>query len=192
MQLTVKGKHLDVGDALKSHVATSLEGVFGKYFGNPIEANVVLSREAHLYRAHISVHIGRGINMQSQADAEAPYTAFDSAADHLSKRLRRHKRRLRDHHRTAPPATELGAQYILSGDIDADEAPAEDKNGAPVTIVESVEIPTLSVGEAVMRLDLANGVAMMFRNRTHGELNMVYRRSDGTIGWVDPRATPAA
>jgi ribosomal subunit interface protein len=177
MQLTVKGKHLDVGDALKSHVATSLEGVFGKYFGNPIEANVMLSREAHLYRAQISVHIGRGINLQSQADAEAPYTAFDSAADHLSKRLRRHKRRLRDHHRTAPPTTELAAQYILSGEIDGDEPPAEDKNGASVTIVESVEIPTLSVGEAVMRLDLANGVAMMFRNRTHGELNMVYRRS---------------
>ena len=192
MQLTVKGKHLDVGDALKSHVATSLEGVFGKYFGNPIEATVVLSREAHLYRAHIGVHIGRGINMQSQADAETPYIAFDSAAEHLSKRLRRHKRRLRDHHRAEPPTTELGAQYILSGDIDADEVPTEVKNGASVTIVESVEIPTLSVGEAVMRLDLANGTAMMFRNRTHGELNMVYRRSDGTIGWVDPRANPSA
>src|SRR5215813_2851853 len=124
MQLTVKGKHLDVGDALKSHVATSLEGVFDKYFGNPIEANVVLSREAHLYRAHISVHIGRGINMQSQADAEAPYTPFDSAAEHLSKRLRRHKRRLRDHHRAEPPVTELGAQYILSGEIGVEEAPA--------------------------------------------------------------------
>jgi ribosome hibernation promoting factor len=192
MQLTVKGKHLDVGDALKSHVTTSLEGVFGKYFGNPIEATVVLSREAHLYRAHIGVHIGRGINMQSQADAETPYIAFDSAAEHLSKRLRRHKRRLRDHHRAEPPATELGAQYILSGDMDADEVPTEVTNGASVTVVESVEIPTLSVGEAVMRLDLANGTAMMFRNRTHGELNMVYRRSDGTIGWVDPRANPSA
>ena len=192
MQLNVKGKHLDIGDALRVHVEESLQGVFGKYFGNPIEATVVLSREAHLYRAHIGVHIGRGINMQSQADAETPYIAFDSAADHLSKRLRRHKRRLRDHHRAEPPATEVGAQYILSGDIDIDQSPAEDKNGAPVTIVESVEIPTLSVGEAVMRLDLANGTAMMFRNRTHGELNMVYRRSDGTIGWVDPRANPSA
>ncbi len=192
MQLTVKGKHLDVGEALKSHVETSLQGVFGKYFGNPIEANVVLAREAHLYRANISVHIGRGISMQSQADAEAPYAAYDAAAEHLAKRLRRYKSRLRDHHRSEPPATELGAQYILAGGADVDEAPAENQNGAAVTIVESVEIPTLSVGEAVMRLDLANGTAMMFRNRTHGELNMVYRRSDGTIGWVDPRATPSA
>jgi ribosomal subunit interface protein len=191
MQLTVKGKQLDIGDALKSHVETSLKNVFGKYFGNPIEANVVLSREAHLYRAHIGVHIGRGIRMQSQADAEAPYAAFDAAAEHLAKRLRRYKRRLRDHHRSEPPATEVGAQYILAADTGAEEA-AEDKNGAAVTIVESVEIPTLSVGEAVMRLDLTNEAAMMFRNRTHGEFNMVYRRSDGTIGWVDPRATPVA
>ena len=191
MQLTVKGKHLDVGDALKSHVEDSLLSVFGKYFGNPIEANVVLSREAHLYRAHISVHIGRGISMQSQADAEAPYTAYDMAAEHLAKRLRRYKGRLRDHHRAEPPVTETAAQYILAGDVDLDEPSAEDKNGAPVTVVESVEIPTLSVGEAVMRLDLGNGTAMMFRNRAHGELNMVYRRSDGTIGWVDPQATPA-
>ena len=114
-----------------------------------------------------------------------------AAAEHLAKRLRRYKRRLRDHHRSEPPATEVGAQYILAADTGAEEA-AEDKNGAAVTIVESVEIPTLSVGEAVMRLDLANEAAMMFRNRTHGEFNMVYRRSDGTIGWVDPRATPVA
>jgi len=192
MQLTVKGKQLDVGDALKSHVEATLLNVFGKYFGNPLEANVVLSREAHLYRAHIGVHIGRGLNMQSQADAEAPYAAFDVAADHLAKRLRRHKGRLRDHHRSEPPVTEVGAQYILANSADDEEAPAEDKDGAPVTIVESVEIPTLTVGEAVMRLDLANGVAMMFRNRIHGELNMVYRRTDGTIGWVDPRANPAS
>lgn len=191
MQLTVKGKQLDVGDALKAHVESSLETVFGKYFGKPIEAQVVLSREAHLYRAHIGVHIGRGLNMQSQADAEAPYAAFDIAAEHLAKRLRRHKGRLRDHHRSEPPATEIGAQYILANSGEDDEAPAEDKNGAPVTVVESVEIPTLTVGEAVMRLDLANGIAMMFRNRSHGELNMVYRRADGTIGWVDPRANPS-
>lgn len=192
MQLTVKGKHIDIGDALKSHVETSLQGVFDKYFGNAIEANVVLSREAHLYRAQIHVHIGRGLNMQSQADAEAPYAAYDTAAEHLAKRLRRYKSRLRDHHRTGPPATELGSQYILAGDTSEDGPPAEDRNGASVTVVESVEIPTLSVGEAVMRLDLANGVAMMFRNRSHGELNMIYRRADGTIGWVDPRVTPSA
>jgi ribosomal subunit interface protein len=193
MQITIKGKQLDVGDALKTHVDASLHGVFGKYFGNPIEANVVLSREAHLYRASIGVHIGRGLSMQSQAEAEAPYAAFDAAADHLAKRLRRYKSRLRDHHRSEPLTTEVGAQYILAAESELEGLPTEDQNGAPVIIAEmSAEIPTLSVGEAVMRLDLSNGVAMMFRNRSHGELNMVYRRSDGTIGWVDPRASRAA
>ncbi|HTO80722.1 MAG TPA: ribosome-associated translation inhibitor RaiA [Methylomirabilota bacterium] len=192
MQLNVKGKHLDIGDALRVHVEESLQGVFGKYFGNPIDANVVLSREAHLYRAQISVRIGRGISMQSQADAEAPYAAYDVAADNLAKRLRRYKRRLRDHHRTEAP-TEPAAQYILAGDTAEGDAPVEDSNGAPVIIAEmSTDIPTLSVGEAVMRLDLSSGVALMFRNRAHGELNMVYRRPDGTIGWVDPRGNASA
>jgi ribosomal subunit interface protein len=192
MQLNVKGKHLDIGDALKAHVEESLRTVFGKYFANPIDANVLLSREAHLYRAQINVHIGRGIAVQSQADAEAPYAAYDIAADNLAKRLRRYKRRLRDHHRSEPPS-EPAAQYILAGDTGEAEAPTEDSNGAPVIIAEmSTDIPTLSVGEAVMRLDLSGGVAMMFRNRAHGELNMVYRRPDGTIGWVDPRGNASA
>jgi ribosomal subunit interface protein len=192
MQLTVTGKHLDVGDALRVHVEDTLESVFDKYFGKPIEANVMLSREAHLYRAQISVHIGRGIAMQSQADADAPYPAFDAAADHLAKRLRRYKRRLRDHHRAETPS-EDAAQYILAGEGEEPEEHYEDGKSAPVIIAEmAAQIPTLSVGEAVMRLDLENSIALMFRNKAHGELNMVYRRSDGTIGWVDPRGNTTA
>jgi len=183
MQLIVKGKHLDVGDALRQHVEESLAGVFGKYFGNPIDATVVLSREAHLYRAHISAHVGRGIEAQVQADAEAPYAAFDLAAEHLAKRLRRHKRRLRDHRRSeieVEPAT----HYVLASETE--ESPA-DGAGPPTIIAEmATEVPTLTVGEAVMRLALMDGAAMLFRNRAHGQLNMVYRRPDGNIGWVDP------
>jgi ribosomal subunit interface protein len=190
MQLTVKGKHLDVGEAFRTHAADSMANLFDKYFGDAIEANVVLSREAHLYRAQISAHIGRGIDMHSQADADTPYAAFDLAAGHLGKRLRRYKRRLRDHHRSDTPI-ETGAQYILAGEEGDTEPPAETSNGAPVVVAEmATKIPTLSVGEAVMRLDLQNVPAMMFRNKAHGELNMIYRRADGTIGWVDPRGNP--
>src|SRR5262249_35109354 len=120
MQLTVKGKQLEVGDALRAHVGDSLAGVLDKYFGDAIEAKVILSREAHLYRAQISVHIGRGIHMESEAAADAPYAAFDSAAEHLAKRLRRHKRRLRDHHRQVVPS-EPARQYILAPESDAAE-----------------------------------------------------------------------
>lgn len=194
MQLTVKGKQLDVGDALRSHVDESLRAIFGKYFGNPIEATVVLSREAHLYRAQLSVHVGRGILLQSQAEADAPYAAFDNAADHLAKRLRRYKRRLRDHHRQEVE-TLPAAQYILAPEPEEEseggaegEPAAADGGAQPVVVAEmTAEIPTLSVSEAVMRLDLADTAAMMFRNRAHGGLNMVYRRPDGNVGWVDPR-----
>lgn len=186
MQLTVTGKHLDVGEALREHVEQSLSNVFGKYFGNPIEATVVFSREAHLYRAQVSVHVGRGILLQSQAEADAPYGAFDSAADHMAKRLRRYKRRLRDHRRAAVE-TVPAQQYVIAPQPDSGEEPVDRPDGKPAVIAEmTAEIPTLSVSEAVMRLDLADSPAMMFRSRVHGGLNMVYRRPDGNVGWVDP------
>ena len=190
MQLTVTGKQLDVGDALRRHVADSLEGILGKYFGSAIDASVILSREAYLYDAQLSVHIGRGIMLQSGAAADAPYLAFDEAAERLAKRLRRYKRRLRDHHRVAAEG-EQASQYVLAAepDEDAGDAPAEAGVDGHLVVAEmQTEVPTLTVSEAVMRLDLANDTAMLFRNRAHGGLNLVYRRTDGNFGWVDPGA----
>jgi ribosomal subunit interface protein len=185
MQLTVKGKQLDVGEALRAHVADRLAAVLDKYFGDAIEATVILSRDAHLYRAHVSAHIARGIHAEGVAEADAPYPAFDAAADHLAKRLRRHKRWLRDHHHRQPVETEPAQQYVLAAP--AEEAAGTTPDGAPTVIAEmTAEVPMLSVSEAVLRLDLADSPALLFRNRGHGELNMVYRRSDGNVGWVDP------
>src|SRR5215470_15188380 len=135
MQLTVRGKQLDVGDALRTHVAQTLDGLIGKYFGNPIEATVVLSREAHLLRAQISVHIGRGILLQSEAAADAPYTAFDAAAEHMSKRLRRYKRRLRDHHRREEQA-EPALQYVLAPEAEDFTEPVDGVHAEPIIIAE--------------------------------------------------------
>lgn len=193
MNLTVKGKNIDVGEALRTHVASNLDHAIGKYFGNPIEATVTFSKESHQFVADLSVHIGRGIQMQAQAASAQAYAAFDQAMDHLSKRLRRHKRRLRDHHR-AEIESFRAAQYILAPheEEEADAAPVNGSD-APTVIAEmQTEIPTLTVGEAVMRLDLSDLKAMMFLNRAHGGLNMVYRRTDGNIGWVDPRLGAAA
>lgn len=187
MNLTVKGKNLDVGDALRSHVGESLNSIFSKYFSNPIEATVTLSKQVHLFAAQISVHIGRGILVQSEAEADQAYTAYDRAAERLMARLRRYKHRLRDHHR-AEIETQRVAQYVVAaGDLaDAEDSePAADS--APVIIAEmQTDIPSLTVSEAVMRLDLSDQKAMMFLNRAHGGLNMIYRREDGNIGWVDP------
>ena len=189
MQLSVKGKQLDVGDALRTHVDESLSRILDKYFGDALEVTVTLSRDAHLYRAVISAHVGRGIQLEAQGEANEPYPAFDAAADRLSKRLRRYKRRLRDHNNKAAEAAPLHAQqYILAGEGPEESEDASNADGQPAVVAEmTTEIPTLTVSEAVMRMDLANLPAMMFRNSAHGGLNMIYQRSDGNIGWIDPR-----
>jgi ribosomal subunit interface protein len=210
MKLTITGKHIDLGDALRSHVGETLEQVTGKYFNGAIDAAVAFSRVSHLFRADLSVHVSRNILMQSSGEAGDPYVAFDQAADRLAKRLRRHKRRLSDHHRDAPSEPALPAQaYILEmgGEEPAEalepvaeaEPSGADGDGAaaegdqPVVIAEmTTPIDMLTVSQAVMRLDLGDLPALMFRNPAHGGLNMVYRRADGNVGWVDPQGTSQA
>jgi ribosomal subunit interface protein len=194
MQLSVKGKQLDVGDALRTHVGKSLSRILEKYFGDAIEVTVTLSREGPHFRAVITAHVGRGIQLRAQGEADEPYPAFDTAADHLAKRLRRHKRRLRDHHKEGAAQSEVlsAQQYVLDGTsaepeaADADpEMPVPD---IPVIVAEMMtEIPSLSVSAAVMRMDLADLPALLFRNSSHRGLNMIYRCSDGNVGWIDPR-----
>lgn len=189
MQLSVKGKQLDVGDALRTYVDESLSRILDKYFGDAIEVTVTMSRDAHLYRAVVSAHVGRGIQLEAQGEANEPYPAFDAAADRLSKRLRRYKRRLRDHNNKSAEGASLPAQqYILAGEGPEESEDESSADGQPAVVAEmTTEIPTLTVSEAVMRMDLANLPALMFRNTAHGGLNMIYQRSDGNIGWIDPR-----
>jgi ribosomal subunit interface protein len=192
MNLTVNGKGIDVGEALRTHVAEGLDKVFEKFFSNPIEATVTFSKQGYRFHVALSVHVGRGILMQSEDDGGDAYAAFDMAAETIAKRLRRHKRRLRDHHRVAADSYAAKA-FVLAPDVAEDPALDGFANGAeaPVIVAElEADIPTLTVGEAVMRLDLAETQAMLFHNRAHGGLNMVYRRNDGNIGWVDPASKP--
>ncbi len=198
MNLTVNGKGIDVGDALRTYVAAGLDRIFEKYFSNPIEATVTFSKQGYRFHAAISVHVGRGILMQAEDDGGDAYVAFDIAAETITKRLRRHKRRLRDHHR-AETDSYAARQFVLAADVGDEAAPdsgeaGDHANGHAALIVAELEanIPTLTVGEAVMRLDLAETQAMLFHNRAHGGLNMVYRRNDGNIGWVDPASKPEA
>jgi ribosomal subunit interface protein len=201
MQLTVTGKQVDVGNALRRHVESALQSILSKYFRTAIEAHAVFAREAHLIRAEISLRIGRGIVINSGAAASEHYLAFDAAAERLAKQLRRYKRRLHeDHGRAHGPAerAEMARSFVLAPIDDEDEDDIEEVAGeeaesggpngaAPVVVAEmTTELPHLTVGEAVMRLDLADAPVLLFRNRSHGELNLVYRRGDGNIGWIDP------
>jgi ribosome hibernation promoting factor len=193
MQLTITGKQIDIGEALRTHVESSLASILDKYFKTAIEAHVVVSKEAHLIRAEISLHIGRGIVVNAGAAVGEVYAAFDSAAERVAKQLRRYKRRLRDHHAKAREPAEVGERaraYVLAPPVE--EADEEDPAGGPAVVAEiSTDLPRLTVGEAVMRMDLADAPVLLFRNRAHGELNLVYRRADGNIGWIDPELDPA-
>jgi ribosomal subunit interface protein len=197
MQLSVSGKHLDIGESLRGHVASAIESSAERYFGQAIEGKVVFQRERHAYRADISLHVARGIMVQSHGEAPDPYLAFDTAAERLDKRLRRYKRRLVGRRRGKDAeeiASERAPHFILAAHSDhetngaAEDAHGEDRdNGRPAVVAElSVDIDTLSVGDAVMRLDLADLPVLLFRNQGHGGYNVVYRRGDGTIGWIDP------
>lgn len=200
MHLSVKGKQIDVGDALRTHVAESLNSVVSKYFENSMEANVTFSRDAHLYKADIHIHVGRNILLQATAESTEPYPAFDTAADKIAKRLRRYKRRLRGHQAAEHHGLDgdgsyqpiKAKKYILEPEADDTHVDGEDTavaadSAQPIIVAEmDVHIDILTVSEAVMRMDLADLSALMFRNRAHGELNVVYRRADGNIGWVDP------
>jgi len=188
MQLSVSGKHIDVGESLRGHVESTLAGIVARHFGAAIDGTVVLSKVRHAFRADVSVHIGRGIVVQSHGEADDAYAAFETASTRLSTRLQRYKGRLVDLHKTQAPAEppSPAQQFVLSAE--AEPAAGEDPvAGAPVVVAEmTTEIAPLTVGEAVLRMDLADQPVLMFRNRAHGGLNVVYRRADGHIGWIDP------
>ncbi len=185
MDISVKGRSLDVGDALKGHVEDHLSSAVTKYFMRAIDANVVFSREGRSLRANISVHPGpRGMVVQGGSESNDPYAAFDGALERISKQLRRYKRRLNSHHKCHGEDVLPAQQYVIQPVAEDEEVAVDD---SPAIIAEMpVHIATLSVSEAVMRMDLADALVMMFRHSATRRLNVVYRRKDGNIGWIDP------
>jgi ribosomal subunit interface protein len=176
---------LDVGDALRGHVETNLDATVTKYFIRAVDASVTISREPNGFRADISAHPGRGLLVQGGATAADPYAAFDGALERIAKQLRRYKRRIRDHHKGRRHDDTLPAQqYIIAAESEVEEL--EEATQLPIIAEMPTDIPILSVGEAVMRMDLGDLPVVMFRNRAGGVFNVVYRRPDGNIGWIDP------
>jgi ribosomal subunit interface protein len=198
MQLSVSGKRLDVGDSLRSHVASSLGVAVDKYFGQAIEGKVTFERQRHLFRADIQVHVTRGMTLQSHHAAADVYAAFDGAVERLDNRLRRHKGRLSDRKRRVDESgTEIAPEPARYAVVDPeaesiDGAAGAENAAAPIVAEMATHIATLSVGEAVARLDLGQKPVLMFRNGANGQFNVVYRRADGAIGWIDPGSAPQA
>jgi ribosomal subunit interface protein len=192
MQITVSGKQVDLSDALRERVSVHLDTIAGKYFDHALDAQVTFSRARSFFTCDINMRAGRGLQLRGEGEAADANAAFDDAAEHIAKRLRRYRRRVNDHHRDLANRArpEAARQYILRQEIDGVDLPDSERTAdeafATVIAENQTEIGQLSVGEAVMRMDLADQTVLMFRNSATGVLNVVYRRSDGHIGWIDP------
>jgi len=192
MDITISGKQIDVGDSLRTHVEYNLVAAVGKYFDRPVDAHVVFSRNGHEFKCDSSVHLSTGLTAQAHAVNSEIYAAFDQATDRIEKQLRRYKRRLKDHHQSRQNPIELieAQSYVLRSHVE-DESTDESENAAegaadgmqPIIIAEmTTEIRSLTVGEAVMHMELAHAPFLMFTNIANGRINLVFQRDDGNIG----------
>ncbi len=188
MRYQISGKQIDIGEALQTHVKSELDNILGKYAGRPTEAYVVFSKSAHEYVCESVVHLSTGLNAQATGKATEIYAAFDASSEKMDKQLRRYKRRLKDHHKERSQPVELSdaGSYILESRDESEEADQDSVNAMIVAEMET-KIPELSVGEAVMQMEIASSPVLVFRNEKHKGINVVYRRDDGNIGWIDPR-----
>ena len=188
MNVQIIGKHIDLGDALRTRIQDELEAAVSKYFDRPSDGHVTVSKSGHEAVVDASVHLPSGIILQATGRAGSPHAALDDAVFKLEKRVRRYHRRLKDHHKRKPLPSEPAPSYILQSTHDSDEETANNgMDAAPLIVAETqAEIKTMSVSEAVMQLELSEAPALLFRNASHEGLNMVYLRADGHIGWVNP------
>jgi len=198
MQISVSGKQVDLSDSLRTRVASSLDGIAGKYFDHALEAQVTFGRARSFFTCDINLHAGRGLTLRGEGEAGDANAAFDDAAEHIATRLRRYRKRLSDH-KKRDTGTREGTQPARSLVLRADSEETQpahangDDHAAFATVIAEtrMEISRLTVGEAVMRMDLADQAVLMFRNSATNELNVIFRRSDGNIGWIDPTALGA-
>jgi ribosomal subunit interface protein len=196
MDIRVSGHQVDTGDALKEHVQTRLEAMAEKYFSRAISAQVTFRPAPHgAFHCDIVSHVMTGLILKGAGEAQDAHLGFDKAADKIEKQLRRYTRRLKDRHLQAVAAEAVRVNGFSVDDIDgagytvfASGQEEEEAEDAPLIVAETrVDIPQASVSDAVMMLDLRNTNALLFVNAGTSAYNMVYRRHDGTIGWVEPR-----
>jgi len=200
MHVTVAGKQVETGEALQTHVREGLASIARKYFDHALEANVTFRRDAKTksgaFACDINLKAGRNLFMRGEGEGPDAHRAFEVAAEHVAKRLRRYRRRVNDHARSLAEeraeAAETAPEYVVSqvddGEAEEGGASAPAANGTENWVIvaeQPAEIVRLTLSEAVMRLDLAQMAALPFRNSGSGTINLVYRRSDGCIGWID-------
>ncbi|MBV8795596.1 MAG: ribosome-associated translation inhibitor RaiA [Hyphomicrobiales bacterium] len=188
MTLRVSGKNLDIGEALRQHVLEKVEATVSRYFSGSVGGHVVMTREGSGYRSDCTLRLSSGMSLHAEGRAQEPYRCFDQAAEKIESRLRRYKTRLKGH-AAAAAANARGkvANYLIEQPGEEEEEPAEGFD--PVVVAEGTEdLKSLSVASAVAELDLTGAPVIVFQHAGSGRVNVVYRRRDGAIGWLDPRA----
>ena len=187
MSLRISGKNMDIGEAMRSHIQEKISGIAGRFFDGSVNGHVVVEREGSGFRADCTLHLSSGVTISADGKGHEPYATFEQAVERIEKRLRRYKTRLKDHHHgkaEAAMAPELFAEHVI-------EAPHEDHDDSqefsPVIIAEThSRLKTMAVSGAVMELDVTGANVTIFRHASSGRVNLVYRRRDGNIGWIDP------
>ncbi len=187
MDIRVSGHQIETGEALQAHAQDRLTTIADKYFSGALSSQVTFNRApAGAFRCDIVTHVMQGLILKGAGIAHDAHLALDQAAEKIDKQLRRYKRRINDRHQQAAHALKAEeAAYTVF--VEPDEAAEEVTVDAPVVIAETrVDVPEATVSDAVMMLDLRNTNALLFKNAGTGKHNMVYRRGDGSIGWVEP------
>ncbi len=189
MVIQVTGKNIDLGTALRSYVAENLGRTLEKYDSRGVSANIFIEKEHGQFTTTCTVRLASGLSLQAKGTGAEAHPSVDESIEHLEKRLRRYKRRLKDHHQNASSKSEVApmnaVDYVIKSS-DEDET-SEVTELAPAIVAETqTSIHELSVGDAVMAMDLAEKAFFIFKNASNGRLNVVYRRDDGHIGWIDP------
>jgi ribosomal subunit interface protein len=188
MQIKITGKHIEVGDALRSHIEAKLQSFRERFFEGSVHGTVILEKQRGQFLCDCTLHLATGLVLQSHAQNADAMGSADAALSHLEKQLKKYKQRLKDHHRQPRDNhIAMAASYFV---IDADEHEDDRELGhnPPVIAESAATVPKLSVGEAVMQLDISTSNFVLFHNSKEGRINVVYRRPDGNIGWLDPRA----
>ena len=184
MGLRISGKSVDIGETFRSHVEARVSDALEKYFDGGFTGHVTVEREGSGFKTDCAIHLDTGIVLQAQGHGQDAHQSFDRAAERIEKRLRRYKRRLKEHRHGRRGETTPAMEYVIAAPDENTEAPAE----ADPTIIaeEAADLETLTVSGAVMARDLCDAQVVVFRHAVHGGINVVYRRSDGHIGWIDP------
>jgi ribosomal subunit interface protein len=192
MQIKITGKHIDIGDGLRQHIETRLQSFRERFFEGSVHGNVTLEKQRSRFLSDCSLHLATGLHLQAHAENADPMACVDSALAHLEKQLKKYKQRLKDHHR-APRATQEpreATSYVIPFEEHSEDEPT--LLHAPIIAETAAVIPQLSVGEAVMQLEISTTTFVLFHNSKEGRLNLVYRRPDGNIGWLDPNQVARA